>query len=109
MAKKKKAKVKQKATHKKSAKKKQMARKKTSKKKVSKKKISKKKKSSKKKTIYKVSNYGNTRSVFVAGQSWECPKNGSILTDNKEVADGFESMFAVDIEVMKKKKGSVKS
>lgn len=55
---------------------------------------------SKKKTIYKIINYGNSRSVFVAGQTWECPKNGSILTEDKEVADGFEAMFAIDIEVI---------
>ncbi len=56
----------------------------------------------KKKKFYKVTNYGNTRSVFIAGQSWECPKNSSIDTESKEVADAFEIMFAIDVEVIKR-------
>jgi len=60
----------------------------------------KKKKISKKKTpkqSYRITNYMNTRSIYVDGQTWEVPKNGSIVTNDKEVADEFEKLFGIDV------------
>jgi len=65
----------------------------------------KKKKTAKKKVSkqsYKITNYMNTKSVYVDGQTWEVPKNGSITTDSKEVADEFDKIFGVDIKVIGK-------
>lgn len=47
--------------------------------------------------IYKITNYGNTRCVYIKGQTWEISKNCSIKTDNKEVAEAFEKLQFVDV------------
>lgn len=53
---------------------------------------------------YKITNYGNTRSIYVNGLTWEIPKNGSITTTDKEVADAYGTMFAIDVEVIEQPK-----
>lgn len=51
---------------------------------------------------YKITNYGNTRSVYIKGQAWEISRNGSITTNKKEIADEFEKMLFIDVEVIKR-------
>ena len=50
---------------------------------------------------YEITNYGNTRTVYVKGQSWELSKNATIEVEDKEVADAFEALPFVDVRVMK--------
>jgi len=49
---------------------------------------------------YKIRNYGNTRTVYVKGQSWELSKNAAIEVEDKEVADAFEMLPFIDVEVI---------
>lgn len=55
---------------------------------------------------YKITNYGNTRTVYIKGQSWEITKHQTIEIDDeevphaKEVADAFERLPFVDVEVI---------
>ncbi len=55
---------------------------------------------SKKKKQYSITNYGNTRSVYVKGQTWEIPRNGHIETDNSEVAAMWNDLLYVDVELI---------
>lgn len=54
---------------------------------------------------YKITNYGNTRTVYIKGQSWEISKGASITIDDekvpeaKEVAVAFERLPFVDVEI----------
>lgn len=60
---------------------------------------------------YEITNYGNTRTVYVKGQSWELPKNGTIETTDKEVANECEKLQFVDVKAVeqpKRKKSSKK-
>ena len=50
---------------------------------------------------YEITNYGNTRTVYVKGQSWEISKNATIEVMDKEVADAFEKLPYVDVRVIK--------
>ncbi len=50
---------------------------------------------------YEITNYGNTRTVYVKGQSWELTKNATIEVVDKEVADAFEELPYVDVRVIK--------
>lgn len=60
--------------------------------------------------LYRIANYGNTRTVYIKGQSWEISKNCSIeITDEevphvKEVADAFRKLPFVDVEVVEQPK-----
>lgn len=53
---------------------------------------------------YKITNYGNTRTIYVKGQSWELSKNQSITIDRsevenaQEVAKAFEKLEFIDVE-----------
>ncbi|KKM70777.1 hypothetical protein LCGC14_1437260 [marine sediment metagenome] len=55
---------------------------------------------------YRITNYGNTRTVYVKGQSWEISKNDTIeisdyeIDNAQEVADAFEELEFVDVEVI---------
>lgn len=49
---------------------------------------------------YLITNYGNTRTVYIKGQSWEISKNSSIETTNEEVADAFKRLQFVDVKVI---------
>ncbi len=49
---------------------------------------------------WRIVNYGNVRSIYINGQTWESPKNGTIYTTDKEVADEFAKMFAIDVDVI---------
>ncbi len=49
---------------------------------------------------YRITNYGNTRTVYIKGQSWEISKHSTIETTDKEVADAWERLPFVDIEVV---------
>lgn len=75
---------------------------------------------------YTITNYGNTRTIYIKGQSWEISKGSTIsitkkdCPNHKEVADAFEKLQFVDVEVevikqskkivrkMKKKKVTVR-
>ncbi|KKL78012.1 hypothetical protein LCGC14_2029100 [marine sediment metagenome] len=57
---------------------------------------------------YKITNYGNTRSVYIDGQTWEVPKNGKMTTTDKEVADAFEKLMFVDVSRKKIEQPDVK-
>lgn len=56
---------------------------------------------------YKITNYGNTRTVYVRGRSWEISKNATITVDEveipeaEEVAEAFAKLPFVDVEVVK--------
>jgi len=55
---------------------------------------------------YRITNFGNTRSVYVRGQTWELTKNKTIEISDKEVenaeevSDAFRKLPFVDIEVI---------
>ena len=57
-------------------------------------------------TTYRIINYGNTRTVYIKGQSWEITKHQTIEIDDKkvshakEIADAFEKLPYVDVEVI---------
>ncbi len=69
--------------------------------------------------LYKITNYGNTRSIYVAGETWEISKQQTIEIDEREVSNAeevaelFEALQFIDVEVTKikcsKKKKKVKS
>ena len=48
--------------------------------------------------MYKITNFGNTRSIYIDGLTWEISKNTSIETDNAEVAEAFDKLMFVDVE-----------
>jgi len=55
---------------------------------------------------YEITNYGNTRTVYVKGQSWEISKNGTIeistadVENASEVAAAFDELPFVDVRVI---------
>ncbi len=52
---------------------------------------------------YKVTNYGNTRTVYIRGQSWEITKGATIevaTVNASEVAAAFDMLPFVDVEVV---------
>ncbi len=61
-------------------------------------------------TKYLITNYGNTRKVFIRGKGYEISKNDTIGMDSKEVphakeiADAFEELEFVDVEIIKQSK-----
>jgi len=50
--------------------------------------------------VYRITNYGNTRSVYIKGQTWEISKHKFIDTDNAEVVAAWEKMMFVDVQVI---------
>ena len=58
----------------------------------------------KKKVEYLITNYGGTRSVFIAGQRWRIAKGESLPTIEKEVADAFDKLQFVDVKKIKQSK-----
>ncbi len=54
---------------------------------------------------YKITNYGNTRSIYVKGQTWEITKGATIeiltadVENASEVAAAFDELMFVDVVV----------
>lgn len=70
--------------------------------------------------LYEITNYGNTRSIYAAGETWEISKQQTITLDDREVSNAeevaelFEALQFIDVKVTKikcskkKKKSKVK-
>jgi len=47
---------------------------------------------------YRITNYGNTRKLPHKGMYYEITKNGSIETDDQELADALGEFHFIDVE-----------